>query len=51
MTLVLDCLTVLFQAKIPEIKLEHCKFNILEDHLESLISLSLLIDHMFNIVK
>ena len=25
MTLVLDCLTVLFQAKIPEIKHEHCK--------------------------
>ena len=25
MTLVIDCLTVMFQAKIPEIKHEHCK--------------------------
>ena len=25
MTLVLNCLTVLFQAKVPEIKHEHCK--------------------------
>ena len=25
MTIVLDCLTVLVQAKIPEIKHEHCK--------------------------
>ena len=51
MTLVVDCLTVLFQAKIPEINMNIARFYILEDHLESLISLSLLIVHMFNIVK